>query len=110
MVSPAQVQGTPKDMTINFREVAGVTILDLNGRIILGGGIDAFRDAIAGLIGDGRKMILLNFRDVPYIDSSGIGGLVTALTNVRNAGGELKLLNLTQKVRTVLEITRLYPV
>jgi anti-sigma B factor antagonist len=97
-------------MKINSRLVDGITILDLNGRIILGEDTAILRETIGGLVANGQKMILLNLGEVPYIDSSGIGELVTAFTNVRNAGGELKLLNLTTKVRTVLQITKLYTV
>lgn len=98
------------NMKINSRSVDGITILDLNGRIILGEDTAILRETIGDLVANGQKMILLNLGDVPYIDSSGIGELVTAFTNVRNAGGELKLLNLTRKVRSVLEITKLYTV
>jgi anti-sigma B factor antagonist len=95
-------------MTIHHRAVEGITILDMDGRMALGDDIAIFRKAISGLVGEGRKMVLLNLRDVPYMDSSGIGELVAAFTNIRNGGGELKLLNLTRKVRTLLEITKLY--
>lgn len=98
------------NVKIHSRPVDGITILDLNGRIILGEDTTVLRNTIGELVAKGRKMILLNLGEVPYIDSSGIGELVTAFTNVRNAGGELKLLNLTRKVRSVLEITKLYTV
>jgi len=94
-------------MKIHSRVVDGITILDMNGRITLGEDTSALRSAIAGLIADKRNTILLNMHAVPYIDSSGLGELVAAFTNVRNSGGELKLLNLSAKVRTLLEITRL---
>jgi len=97
-------------MTIDLRMVDGITILDMNGRITLGEDTEAFRRAIGGLIADRQKMILLNLREVPYIDSSGLGELVAAFTNVRNSGGELKLLNLSAKVRTLLQITRLFTI
>ncbi|HWR14790.1 MAG TPA: STAS domain-containing protein [Terriglobales bacterium] len=97
-------------MKINFRAVDGVTILDMDGRITLGDDIAVFKSAIGGLVAQGYKMVLLNLREVPYIDSSGIGELVAAFTGLRKSGGELKLLNLTKKVRTLLEITRLYSV
>lgn len=98
----------PKPMKISSRAVDSVTILDLDGRITVGDDIVAFRQAIGGLVTDGRRQVLLNLRNVPYIDSSGIGELVAALKNIRASGGDLKLLNLTKKVRTLLEITRLY--
>ena len=95
---------------VNTRTVDGVTILDLSGRITLGEGSVVLRDAIRDLLAKGDKNILLNLGDVSYIDSSGIGELVSAYTSVKNAGGELKLLNLTKKVYYVLEITKLYTV
>src|SRR3954470_12012783 len=97
-------------MTITSRTVEGVTILDMEGRITLGDDIATFKNAIGALVVEGHKMVLLNLRNVPYVDSSGIGELVAAFTNVRKSGGELKLLNLTHKLRTLLEITRLYTV
>jgi anti-sigma B factor antagonist len=95
---------------INLREVAHVTILDVRGRIVLGEEIHTLRDSVRNLIADGKKKIILNLADVDYIDSSGVGELVGAFTTVRNAGGELKLMNLTQKVHDVLHVTKLYTV
>lgn len=97
-------------MKVNTRQVDGVTILDLSGRITLGEGSVQLRDAIRDLLAKGSKLILLNLADVNYIDSSGIGELVSAYTTVRNQGGELKLLNLTKKVHDLLQITKLYTV
>ena len=97
-------------MKVSTRQVDGVTILDLSGRITLGEGSVTLRDAIRDLINKGEKHILLNLGDVSYIDSSGIGELVSAFTSVKNAGGELKLLNLTKKVHDLLQITKLYTV
>ena len=97
-------------LTIESREVAHVTILDINGRIVLGDEIGKLRDAIHALIAEGKKKIILNLAGVDYIDSSGVGELVGCYTTVRNAGGELKLLNLTQKVQDVLYVTELYTV
>ena len=94
----------------NNRQVDGVNIVDLNGRITLGEGSVILRDTVRDLLGKGRKYILLNLGDVTYIDSSGIGELVSAFTSVRNQGGELKLLNLTKKVHDLLQITKLYTV
>jgi len=85
-------------MKSSSRQIDGVTVLDLSGRITLGEGSVILRDTIRDLIGRGQKRILLNLGDVSYIDSSGIGELVSAFTTVRNQGGELKLLNLTKKV------------
>ena len=97
-------------MKVNIRQVDGVTILDLSGRITLGEGSVQLRDSIRDLLAKGSKLILLNLADVNYIDSSGIGELVSAYTTVRNQGGELKLLNLTKKVHDLLQITKLYTV
>jgi anti-sigma B factor antagonist len=97
-------------MKANSRRVDGVTILDLSGRITLGEGSVVLRDQIRDLLGKSEKKILLNLGDVTYIDSSGIGELVSAFTTVRNQGGELKLLNLTKKVHDLLQITKLYTV
>ncbi len=97
-------------MKVSTRQVDGITILDLSGRIVLGEGAIQLRDAVKELSNKGQKHILLNLGDVNYIDSSGLGELVTAYTSVKNAGGELKLLNLTKKVHDLLQITKLYTV
>lgn len=97
-------------MKSSTRQIDGVTIVDLSGRIILGEGSVILRDTVRELMGKGSKKILLNLGDVNYIDSSGIGELVSAFTTVRNQGGELKLLNLTKKVHDLLQITKLYTV
>jgi len=92
------------------RQVNGITIVDLSGRITLGEGSVLLRDMVRDLVTKGQRKILLNLGDVTYIDSSGIGELVSAFTTVRNQGGELKLLNLTKKVHDLLQITKLYTV
>ena len=97
-------------MKSNTREVGGVAVVDLNGRITLGEGSVVLRDQVRDLLAKGQKKILLNMGEVSYIDSSGIGELVSAFTTVRNQGGELKLLNLTKKVHDLLQITKLYTV
>ena len=97
-------------MKASTRQVDGVTVVDLSGRITLGEGSVVLRDTVRDLIGKGDKRILLNLGDVTYIDSSGIGELVSAFTTVRNQGGELKLLKLTKKVHDQLQITKLYTV
>jgi anti-sigma B factor antagonist len=97
-------------LTIKTREVGKVSILDVHGRIVLGEEIHTLRDAVRELISSDRKKIILNLADVDYIDSSGVGQLVGSFTAVRNAGGELKLMNLSQKVRDVLHVTKLYTV
>lgn len=94
----------------SLRNVDGIAVLDLSGRITLGEGSVILRDSIRDLISKGQKKILLNLGDVTYIDSSGIGELVSAFTAVRKEQGELKLLNLTKKVHDLLQITKLYTV
>ncbi len=95
---------------MNTRQVDGVTVIDMSGRITLGEGSVQLRDAVRDLLSKGQKHILLNLGNVSYIDSSGIGELVSAFTTVKNQGGELKLLNLTRKVHDLLQITKLYTV
>ena len=97
-------------LTINSRQAGDVTILDLSGKITIGEGSVQLREAVRGLLESGNKKVLLNLGDVSYVDSSGIGELVSAFTSVKNAGGELKLLNLTRKVHDLLQITKLYTV
>lgn len=97
-------------LKIDRREVSHVTILDIEGRIVLGDEIGDLRDAVHDLIQQDKKKIILNLAGVDYIDSSGVGELVSSFTTVRNSGGELKLLNLTQKVQDVLHVTKLYTV
>ncbi len=97
-------------MKATTREVNGVTILDLSGRITLGQESGTVRDEVLLILAAGSKKILVNLKDVTYIDSSGLGELVAAFTAVKNAGGELKLLNLTSKVRDLLVITKLVTV
>ncbi len=92
------------------REVSGATVVDLSGRITLGEGSARLREAIRNLLREGRNRIVLNLGDVTYIDSSGIGELLSGFTAVKSQGGELKLVNLTKKVRDLLQITRLYTV
>jgi anti-sigma B factor antagonist len=97
-------------LKITTREVDGVTILDVVGRITLGKESGMLRDTVRDLAAQGKKKILLNLAQVDYIDSTGVGELVGSFTTVRNAGGELKLLNLSQKVNDVLHVTKLYTV
>jgi len=97
-------------LAIASREVDGVVVLDLNGRITLGEGSVQLRDAIRSLISKGDKSILLNMGDVNYIDSSGLGELVSAFTTAKNQQADVKLLNLTKKVHDLLQLTKLYTV
>jgi anti-sigma B factor antagonist len=95
---------------LNTRQVGDVSVIDVSGRITLGEGSSTLRDALRGLVAQGQKKILLNLGEVSYIDSSGIGELVSGFTSVTNGGGELKLLNLTKRVKDLLQITKLYTV
>lgn len=97
-------------MTATTRQVGGVTIVDINGRIVLGEESAALRDLVCDLLSKGHRKILFNLGNVNYIDSSGLGHLVSAFTSVRKREGELKLLNLTNKVHDLLQITKLYTV
>jgi anti-sigma B factor antagonist len=92
------------------RDAGKVTVVDLSGRITLGDGSALLRKTIRGLLDDQRVQILLNLADVDYIDSSGIGELVSAFTAVKNRNGDLKMLHLTKKVRDLLQITKLFTV
>src|ERR1700691_4454785 len=97
-------------MKTSTRQVDGVTIVDCSGRITLGEGSVILRDSVRELLSKGQKKILLNLGEVTYIDSSGIGELVSVFTTVRHQGGELTLLNLAKKVHDLLKITKLYTV
>jgi anti-sigma B factor antagonist len=97
-------------MTTNTRRAGAVTVVDITGQIKLGEESGALRDMICDLLSKGHKQILLNLGDVHYIDSSGLGTLVSAFTSVRKQGGELKLLNLTNKLKDLMQITKLYTV
>ncbi len=95
---------------LNTRQVGDVSVVDVAGRITLGEGSSALRDALRDMINKNQKKILLNLGEVNYIDSSGIGELVSGFTTVTNSGGQLKLLNLNKRVKDLLQITKLYTV
>lgn len=97
-------------MRIDARTAHGVTILDLHGKITIGEGNVEIRNKVRDLLESGNKNILLNLGDVSYVDSSGIGELVSCYTRVSNQGGQLKLLNLTKKLQELLAITKLLTV
>src|ERR1700746_2938530 len=97
-------------MTASTRLVGGVTIVDLSGRIVLGDGSAGLRDLVHKLVNEGNKKILLNLSNVDYIDSSGLGELVSAFTSMRSQGSELNMFSLTKRVRALLQITKLYTV
>ena len=98
------------DINISERQAGDVTILDLDGKVTIGEGSVALRNAIRRLLGEGQNKILMNLGGVGYIDSSGIGELVSSFTAVNKEGGTLKLLNLTQKIQDLLAITKLLTV
>jgi anti-sigma B factor antagonist len=97
-------------MQIEERIVGNVTILDLKGKVTLGDGDEALKDKINSLIHQDRKRILLNFADVPYVDSAGLGEIVRTYTTVSRQGGQLKLVNLTKRITDLLSITKLLTV
>ena len=98
------------ELNINERQAGDVTVLDMSGKITIGEGSVALRTAIRRLLEEGKKRILLNLAGVGYIDSSGIGELVSSFTAINKEGGQLKLLNLTQKLQDLLTITKLLTV
>jgi anti-sigma B factor antagonist len=98
------------ELNINQRQAGDVTILDLDGEVRIGDSSTALRGAIRNLVAAGSSKILLNLKGVKYIDSSGIGELIANYTTVNRGGGQLKLLNLTEKVQDLLVITKLLTV
>ncbi len=98
------------DMKATTRTLGDVTIVEISGRIVLGAESAALRSLVCELLREGHKKILLNLAQVNYIDSSGLGHLVSAFTTVRKQDGELKLLKLTNKVHDLMQITKLYTV
>lgn len=98
------------NIRISTRQVGGVTIVDISGRIVLGEESASLRDLIRDLLSKGRKQILLNLSAVDHIDSAGLGSLVGASASVRKQGGELKLLDLPDKIVDIMQITKLYTV
>src|SRR5580658_7695258 len=95
---------------LNTRQVGDVTVIDISGRVILGEGSSAIREAMRDLTTKGHKKSLLNLSEMSYIDSTGIGELVAGFTNATDAGGTVKLVGLTKHVKDVLQISRLYTV
>ncbi len=97
-------------VTVTTRRVGDVSVLDVSGRITLGESSSILRESLRECAGARHPSVLLNLEEVNYIDSSGIGELVSGYTNIRDAGGQLKLLNLTKRVKDLLQITKLYTV
>jgi anti-sigma B factor antagonist len=98
------------ELELNERQAGDVTILDLTGSVRMGEGAVSLRNSIRGLNDEGKKKILLNLAGVKNIDSSGIGELIANYTTIRREGGQLKLLNLTEKIQNLLVITKLLTV
>lgn len=97
-------------MDIKERVVEGVSVLDISGKIVLGEGDIQIKDRIKDLLSDGQRRILLNLGDVSYIDSAGLGALISGYTTVKREGGQLKLVNLTKRIKDLLAITKLITV
>ena len=97
-------------MNVNPRDVGDVTILDLEGKILIGDPINILRENIDRLVERGKVQVLLNFADVPMIDSSGLGEIVKSYTTITKKGGRIKIFNLTNRVRDLLVITKLVTV
>jgi anti-sigma B factor antagonist len=97
-------------MKIETRTIGDIQILDCSGKITLGEGTMTVRNAVRDILKNNGKKIILNLSDVNYIDSSGVGELVSTYTTVTNSGGKLKLLNLTKKIQELLAITKLLTV
>jgi anti-sigma B factor antagonist len=97
-------------MQIEERIVDDVTILDLKGKMTLGEGDELLKDKVNSLVNQGRRKIVLNLAEVPYIDSAGLGEVVRTFTTVSRQGGSLKLLNLTKRITDLLSITKLLTV
>lgn len=97
-------------MKIEERAVEGVTILDLQGKMLIGEGDELLREKINSLVENGTEKIVLNLAEVPYVDSAGLGEIVRCYTTVSRKNGELKLLNLTKRIHDLLAITKLLTV
>lgn len=97
-------------MKIEKRKVGEVLVLDLKGKILIGDGIDELRDAINTSISEKESKVLLNFGEVPYLDSTGLGEVVRSYTSIKKEGGSVKIVNLTNKVKDLLSVTKLLTV
>jgi anti-sigma B factor antagonist len=97
-------------MNIEERVVGDVVVLDLTGKITLGDGDELLTDKVNSLLNQGRKQIVLNLAQVPYVDSAGLGAVVRTYTTVSRQGGSLKLVNLTKRITDLLAITKLLTV
>jgi anti-sigma B factor antagonist len=102
--------GISVSLTLNVRQAGGVSILDAAGRVTLGEAASALREKLREMVAGGSKNILLNLADASYIDSTGIGILVSSFATVKSSGGQMKLANLSSRVKDVLLVTKLYTV
>ncbi len=98
------------NLKLTTRDQDGMTVLSCNGRVVFGDESSALRDMVKGLIAEGKSNIVINLGGVSYIDSGGLGTLVSLYTSARAAGGDIKLANLTQRVGDLLQITKLLTV
>jgi anti-sigma B factor antagonist len=97
-------------MQISERDAGSVTILDLSGKVTLGEGDNLLKDKLNSLLHQGKKKVLLNLAQVNYVDSAGLGAIVSAYTTVTRDGGSLKLANVTKRLQDLLSITKLLTV
>lgn len=97
-------------LTLKTRRVESAVVIDLAGRLTIGEPVLLMRESIRVLVNDGVRHFVLNLGDVSYIDSSGLGELVSTFTSLRNKGGDVKLLKLTSKVQDLLQMTKLLTV
>jgi anti-sigma B factor antagonist len=98
------------ELDVKERQAGDVTILDLSGDVRIGEGAISLRDSIRNLADQGKKNVLLNLAGVKYMDSTGVGELIANYTTVKRQGGQLKLLNLTDRIQNLLVITKLLTV
>jgi anti-sigma B factor antagonist len=107
---PPMDRRSPMNMTTITRQVDGITVVDISGRIVLGDESAALRAVVCDLLAGGHRKILFNLGEVNYIDSSGVGHLASAVASARKLHGELKLFNVTNQIREVLQITKLHTI
>jgi len=98
------------NLYINERRMGNVTVLDLKGRVRIGGGTVSLHKSIRCLVAEGKTEILLNLAGVTHIDSSGLGELISSHVTVNDKGGQIKLINLTESLRELMIITKLLTV
>ena len=97
-------------LTAKTRQVGNVAIVDLSGKVTLGENTGILRDELSSLLAQGKKNIVLNMKDVSYVDSAGLGELVGAYTTATNQGGAVKLLHMQSKMRDLMQITKLHTI